>query len=227
MNETFSIARGGQELGTWNAAEVARMLESGVLTPADNFWREGMTEWGTLESFVPLQPTVESFPVTFGSAWAVDQLGFVRAGEIKISTAGIEYVGSRLWPGWMRVPVFLVATVVGWFIMGSITSALGHAIPRDSGAVLYLLMAGLGLFTLLGTPLLILTLIPYFCASAGKLLIERPAITEVTHRGCGVTFLTASPGGKPRRTRFRVVSAVAATRIAQSLGGPGMSNPSP
>lgn len=224
---SISISRNGEALGNWNAADIQRMLQSGVLSTSDYFWQDGMAEWSTLESFVRLQPTVETFPVTFGSAWAVDQLGFVRAGEIKISSAGIEYVGPRLWPSWMRVPVFLVATVVGWFILGSITSALGHAIPRDSGAVLYLLMASLGLFTLLGTPLLILTLIPYFCASASKLLIERAAISEVKHRGCGVTFLTASPGGKPRRARFRVVSAVAATRIAQSLGDRGRSNPSP
>ena len=53
MNAAISVARAGQELGAWCAADIEKMIQAGVLTPADHFWQEGMSEWSTLEYFVP------------------------------------------------------------------------------------------------------------------------------------------------------------------------------
>ena len=216
MNELISIARSGDALGTWSAADVGRMLESGVLTSSDHFWQEGMTDWNTLDRFAPPPPVVTS-RVRFGTAFAVDQLGFVGTGEVKLTATGIEYVGRRLWPGWMRALIFLVATGMGWFVFGAITAIVDRSIPPDAGAVVYLLATVLNLFTVVGTPLLVLTVMPHFCASLANLTLDRIAISMVNHRGRGVSFLAARPTGKPRRASLRAASAADAATIAAHL----------
>jgi hypothetical protein len=85
MSEPISISRDGQELGIWSAADVARMLDASVLRPGDNFWREGMEEWSTLDRFAPPRPAEKTYAVTFGGAATIDKVGFVRNGQIKLA----------------------------------------------------------------------------------------------------------------------------------------------
>jgi hypothetical protein len=42
------VARAGQHMGGYGEEELRARYESGELLPTDNYWREGMTEWGTL-----------------------------------------------------------------------------------------------------------------------------------------------------------------------------------
>jgi hypothetical protein len=39
------IARAGKEIGTYDSAEVIRLLGVGTLDPTDHYWHEGMTSW--------------------------------------------------------------------------------------------------------------------------------------------------------------------------------------
>ena len=199
---SISISRAGQELGTWSAADIRKMLAAGVLVAGDQFWQEGMAEWSTLEHLVPPTPAVQSFPVAFGSALALDPLGFLGSGELRVDGDKVEFTGRRQWPGWARFVVFVVATPVGWWLLGTLTDA----IPHDGGVLLHWLAVCLTLFTLVGTPLLVLTLMPFFCASATTLLVDRSAVTKVDRRGRGVALLVTLGTGKPRPCRFRAKS---------------------
>ncbi len=42
------IARAGKEIGTYDSAEVIRLLGVGALQPTDHYWHEGMTSWALL-----------------------------------------------------------------------------------------------------------------------------------------------------------------------------------
>ena len=43
-----TIVRAGKEIGTYDLAEVLRLLGAGTLKPTDYYWHEGMTEWASL-----------------------------------------------------------------------------------------------------------------------------------------------------------------------------------
>lgn len=239
----ISISREGQELGTWNAGDVRKMLAAGVLVPTDHFWQEGMADWDTLAAFAPPSPSatrppppqdqpvyrpaaeatvpadlaVQSFSIAFGSALALDPFGFVGSGELRLGGDKVEFVGRRQWPGWARAGVFLVATPVGWWLLGAITGAL----PRDGGALLHWLAVCLWLFTLVGTPLLVLTLMPFLCASATTLAVHRSAISGVSRRGHGVTLQVSFSTGKPRQSRFRAKNDSEAGTLVRLVQNPG------
>jgi hypothetical protein len=42
------IARAGKEIGTYDSAEVIRLLGVGTLDPTDHYWHDGMTSWALL-----------------------------------------------------------------------------------------------------------------------------------------------------------------------------------
>jgi hypothetical protein len=65
-------------------------------------------------------------------------------------------------------------------------------------------------------PLLVLTLIHYFCVSPGKVLVERSAISEVSRKGAELSFLARLPSGD-RRARLRAKNEAEAAEIAQRL----------
>jgi hypothetical protein len=43
------VSREGKEIGTYELAEVVRLLAFGVLRPTDYYWHSGMTEWRLLQ----------------------------------------------------------------------------------------------------------------------------------------------------------------------------------
>ena len=213
MNGTISITRAGQELGAWSAADIQKMLQAGVLTPDDHFWREGMTEWTTLARFAPPQPTTKSFPVRFGQAWSTDKLGFVGKGELRLMADSIELVGRRHWPGLARFGVFILAVPLGWFVCGSITGRL-HA----GGLAADFLLFYASLFTLVGVPPLVLTLMHYGCASWVKMRWPRANVSNVQCSGRVVTFDVPLAGSaKPRKAVVQAADAAAAEEILPDL----------
>lgn len=246
MPSSIAIARGGQELGTWSEGDIVKMLAAGVLVPTDHFWCEGMAEWDTLAALVPppasspprppppapavqrsiTQPIlaivdpvqaspVRCYPVVFGGATAVDKLGFVRAGEVRVSAEAIELAGPRHWSAWARAGIFVVATPLLWAVFGALTDAL----PRGGGAVTAVLGAGLALFTLVGVPLLVLTLMHYFCASPATVRLDRREIHDVMRQDREVTYLATVAPGRPRKGRLRAASAAEAAEIERGLVG--------
>jgi uncharacterized RDD family membrane protein YckC len=58
----ISISRDGLEIGEWTEAQVRTFYKNGQLLPTDHYWKEGMTEWASLNTFVkpPLPPPKEA-----------------------------------------------------------------------------------------------------------------------------------------------------------------------
>jgi len=54
---------------------------------------------------------VERYDVRFGSAFSIDQFGFVRNGEMAVNENAITFSGNRHWPLWRRFLAFLVSTI--------------------------------------------------------------------------------------------------------------------
>jgi hypothetical protein len=53
---TVSISRDGVELGEWPEEEIRLYFKEGRLLPTDHYWKEGMTEWSTLDKFIKPPP---------------------------------------------------------------------------------------------------------------------------------------------------------------------------
>jgi hypothetical protein len=51
-----SISRDGVEIGEWPEEEVRAYFKEGRLLPTDYYWKEGMTEWSTLDKFIKPPP---------------------------------------------------------------------------------------------------------------------------------------------------------------------------
>jgi hypothetical protein len=50
--QTF-IARGGQQVGSYNEEELTAAFQRGELLRTDHYWREGMSEWGSVGDLLP------------------------------------------------------------------------------------------------------------------------------------------------------------------------------
>ena len=88
------IVRAGKEIGTYEAAEVLRLLGLGTLKPTDIYWHEGMGGWELLSKLdvseglrLPAEPEVksqsdnESKSITWGACWeGVIRMGGQRVG---------------------------------------------------------------------------------------------------------------------------------------------------
>ena len=215
MNATISIARAGQELGAWGAADIHKMLQAGVLTPADHFWQEGMPEWVTLEGFVPPRPATMIFPVTFGNMWSVDKVGFVGKGELHLTPDIMELVGRCHWPGAARLGVFVAAAPLAWWVFGSIIRRL----PADTDPARFLYFCAV-LFTVLGVPLLVLTLMHYLCASWVKMRWSHTMVSNVRRSGRVLTFeLPVAGSSRPRTAVVCAADEATAGMIEHDLPG--------
>ena len=58
-----SISRNGTEIGEWTEDQVRALLKEGQLLASDHYWKEGMTEWASIATFLkpPLAPN-QSLP---------------------------------------------------------------------------------------------------------------------------------------------------------------------
>ena len=48
------IARGGLEIGSFRREDLEALVRSGQLRPSDNYWHDGMEEWGRLGPLIGL-----------------------------------------------------------------------------------------------------------------------------------------------------------------------------
>src|SRR5260221_4427294 len=53
-----SVSRDGTELGEWSEEDVRTYFREGKLLPTDFYWKEGMSEWSTLDKFIKPPPPV-------------------------------------------------------------------------------------------------------------------------------------------------------------------------
>lgn len=66
----ISISRDGAEIGEWTEEEVRVFYSEGRLVPTDLYWKEGMTQWESLASFIKPPPPL---PVSMRSVVASSQ----------------------------------------------------------------------------------------------------------------------------------------------------------
>ncbi len=129
------------------------------------------------------------YNVTFGSAFSVDQFGFVGKGAVLVEDSTVTFEGRKSWSAMIKLSVFLAMTLLPLFLFGF----------------------GLGW-------LLALVVIHYLCASKGALSIQRASIEEVELKGRQVKFKGLHPEtGKIRKTVFKAESEQSASSLAGLL----------
>jgi len=130
-----------------------------------------------------------TYNVSFGSAFEVDQFGFVRGGQITVEGGKVIFTGNKGWPVIAKVGVFLFLTIVP----------------------LLLFRFGLGC-------LLALVIIHYFCASKGSLSVEQASLTDVRRNGRQIKFQGQHPeSGKRKKTIFKVDTEENAVGLEREL----------
>lgn len=102
----YHLARGEEQLGTFNDLDVSAGLRSGRFLPADLCWTEGMEEWQTLEArmqALAAESGVEAVP----PAMAVEALREEVRRDRAAPRAGLASLGQRLAAA--MIDLFLVA----------------------------------------------------------------------------------------------------------------------
>lgn len=128
--------------------------------------------------------------IKFGSAFTIDQFGFVGKGKINIDYSNVTLSGKRHWSTMARVGVFLAITILPIILFGF----------------------GLGF-------LLSLVVIHYFCVSPALLKITLLDIREVKRSGKKITFLAPdkSKGNKTKKSLFYALTEEEAKEIEEVL----------
>ena len=115
------------------------------------------------------EATVE-YNVSFGSAFAVDQFGFVRKGKVSAGDTTVTFQGKKSWSTLAKVGIFLLITIVPLVLFGF----------------------GLGF-------ILALVVIHYFCASDGSLNIQKASVKAIRRKGRQIKFTGKHPSQERRR----------------------------
>ena len=129
------------------------------------------------------------YKIRYGSAFAVDEFGFVRKGKINITEDIVELSGNKHWSVLARLGVFLAITILPAVLFGF----------------------GLGI-------LLALVIIHYFCTSPGSVKFRRSHIKEVQRSGRKITFKAPiKEGGKFKKSLFKAATEEEARGIEEAL----------
>ncbi len=131
------------------------------------------------------------YKIRFGSAFSIDQFGFVGQGKVGVEADKVVFSGRKHWSVLMRLLIFLLITVVPFALIG---------------------------FTLVW--FVALVVIHYFCTSSGTLTIEKSTITNIQRKGWMIRFKGQHPdSGKTKRTVFKVYSEEIAVKLEKELHG--------
>jgi hypothetical protein len=218
----FSVARDGQEIGSWSPRDIRQMLADGRLLPTDSYWRPGMRAWLPLGEFeptslpsIPPSPAIEKavYPVHFGSAYGVDRFGFVGKGTISLEDGSVQLQGPRLWPFLPRLGIGLVA----WLILAVCFGCAAGWFPKDGGWLLNLLAIMARMMSILGAPFLAMMLTHYYCLSPGAVSLLRKEIAQVTRRDRQITFTAPLDGKGGVKSLFQASDVNTAAEIERQL----------
>lgn len=129
------------------------------------------------------------YQIKYGSAFAVDQFGFVGKGKINIGEETVELFGKKHWSVLARLGIFLAITVLPIVLFGF----------------------GIGF-------LLALVVIHYFCASPGSVKFNKHDLKEVKRWGRKITFKTSIEDvSKLKKSLFNATNEEDAKAIESSL----------
>lgn len=129
------------------------------------------------------------YNVKFGSAYAMDQFGFMRKGTVTTGEDTIVFAGKKSWSTMAKLGVFLAITILPW--------------------VLFRFGAGF-------LPALIV--IHYLCTSDGSLSIQKSSITDIQRNGKQIKFKGQHPdSGKPKKTVFKADTEENAASLESEL----------
>lgn len=108
MEEIF-VAKAGIESGPFSREQIPSMIESGMLSPSDSIWHQGLPEWIPVHQFLGVRPPPP--PAAVQEAKVIDLPS--RSGE----------------PGHFvrRLGASAIDAVV-WFIIGSILTGIGFTV---------------------------------------------------------------------------------------------------
>lgn len=126
-----------------------------------------------------------SYAVGFGSAFVVDQNGFVRSGTLTVDGPYLEVAGPKHLPALHRL-VITVGALIAWW-----------------------LLFGFGVFSIL----IIITLVHYFGAKQTSMRWARPHISEITRSGKIITFSVPGSGGRLKKAVLRATDPGSAAAI--------------
>ena len=129
--------------------------------------------------------TPVNYAVGFGSAFVVDQNGFVRSGTLTVDGPFLEIAGPKHLPALHRLVITLGALILWW------------------------LLFGFGIFSIL----IVLTLVHYFGAKQTTMRWARPQISEITRSGKIITFSVPGSGARPKKAVLRATDSGTATAI--------------
>lgn len=139
-----------------------------------------------------MQETPKTYDISFGTAFAVDQFGFVRRGKLTITDAAVRLEGFKHWSALARLGVFLAITILPLLLFGF---ALGI--------------------------LLALVVIHYACASQASLQWPKVQVRNVFRSGNQVSFVAPmSTSGKLRKALFRALDEAVAAQIEELIARP-------
>ena len=140
---SWSIGRGGQQLGPYSTADVQRMAASGQIAPGDVLWKEGMAQWlpiGSIPEFAarpgaPGMPGMQPYP---GYASGPSPVGLFFSNFIKDTKGviadpdkGLEEAADRksfVFPlVWICLKVLLGGLMVFQLAGGRAPTSMGEA----------------------------------------------------------------------------------------------------
>lgn len=114
------------------------------------------------------------YKVSYGSAFAVDQFGFVGKGKILFHDETLKLVGNKKWPVFPRICIFLAITILPWLIFHL---SLGF--------------------------LLALILIHFLCRSNSMITLDSSSLSNIKKSGKRISFKASIMGqAKIRKTLF-------------------------
>jgi hypothetical protein len=131
------------------------------------------------------------YEIRFGTAFSIDEFGFVRKGKISIDADTVELSGPKHWSALARFAIFVAIAILPLILFGFAISFI-----------------------------LALVIIHYFCASQGSLTFKKADLKEVVRKGRKITFKAPlEPNQQFKKSVFKAATESEAQAIEQSLSG--------
>ncbi len=140
---SIHIARGQQQLGTFEEEQVLASLRAGAFLPGDLAWREGMNSWKTLRELFPGAPMPPPMPA---AVYAAPPLGDDRTMRMLLPVGRSGWAIAAGYLGLFALIIFPapLALIVSLIAIWDIRRTRGSAHPkRGLGRAIFGLVVGI------------------------------------------------------------------------------------